>query len=99
MSNVRKNKVTYQSEFPVIVGESVYSYFEVSEAEASENYFSSIYKFNQSIEQKFSLVFQLDRAQERTMVRTSSFLVVMRNFGGLLATLYVIGNLVNKSKS
>ena len=33
------------------------------------------------------------------MVRTSSYLAVMRNFGGLLAALYAVGAIVNKSKS
>ena len=44
VSNVRQNKVTYQSEFPVIAGEKQFSYYDVSDAEASENYFDNIYR-------------------------------------------------------
>lgn len=49
VSGISKNNIINQSEFPVFSGETESSYFEVSEALDTENYFDYIYKTGENL--------------------------------------------------
>ena len=99
VSKISMNKITYKSNSPVLSGDKEYNYYEAGDSTVSEDYFDYIYKRGESVEQNFSLIFQLDRNTTNVQVRSSSYLAVLRNFGALFATLYVIGSLISKGMS